>query len=96
MDRAPAAKQDRQLTPRPPAVSERNPDSGRRKRNEKNLALVRLAQHSATKQWVRAMEWLTVEEARASGYSWTEIGNELGITRQAAQQRYGAPRRARG
>ena len=27
---------------------------------------------------------------RGSGYSWTEIGSRLGITRQAAQQRWGA------
>jgi hypothetical protein len=27
---------------------------------------------------------------RQRGYSWTEIGNRLGITRQAAQQRWGA------
>ena len=26
---------------------------------------------------------------RAFGYSWTEIGSRLGITRQAAQQRWG-------
>jgi len=27
---------------------------------------------------------------RAFGYSWTEIGTRLGVTRQAAQQRWGA------
>jgi hypothetical protein len=27
---------------------------------------------------------------RARGYSWADIGNRLGITRQAAQQRWGA------
>lgn len=26
---------------------------------------------------------------QAAGYSWTDIGRTLGITRQAAQQRYG-------
>lgn len=31
----------------------------------------------------------TVEVARANGYSWAEIGNALGVTRSAAQQRYG-------
>ena len=29
---------------------------------------------------------------RAFGYSWAEIGSRLGITRQAAQQRWGGPR----
>ncbi len=28
---------------------------------------------------------------RAFGYSWAEIGTRLGITRQAAQQRWGSP-----
>jgi hypothetical protein len=28
---------------------------------------------------------------RAVGYSWAEIGSRLGITRQAAQQRWGRP-----
>lgn len=27
------------------------------------------------------------------GFSWTEIGNELGISRQAARQMYGRPER---
>ena len=30
-----------------------------------------------------------VKGLRASGYSWDEIGSRLGITRQAAQQRWG-------
>ena len=30
-----------------------------------------------------------VVEARASGYPWSEIGAALGMTKQAAQQRYG-------
>jgi hypothetical protein len=29
-----------------------------------------------------------VEQARAEGYSWSDIGTHLGMTRQAAQQRY--------
>ncbi len=31
-----------------------------------------------------------VKGLRACGYSWTEIGSRLGITRQAAQQRWGS------
>jgi hypothetical protein len=32
-----------------------------------------------------------VKGLRAHGYSWAEIGSRLGISRQAAQQRWGAP-----
>lgn len=32
-----------------------------------------------------------VNGLRAAGYSWAEIGARLGITRQAAQQRWGRP-----
>jgi hypothetical protein len=32
-----------------------------------------------------------VKGLRESGYSWAEIGARLGITRQAAQQRWGRP-----
>ena len=31
----------------------------------------------------------TVKGLRACGYSWAEIGSRLGVTRQAAQQRWG-------
>jgi biotin operon repressor len=31
-----------------------------------------------------------VKGLRSCGYSWAEIGARLGITRQAAQQRWGA------
>jgi hypothetical protein len=31
-----------------------------------------------------------VKGLHARGYSWAEIGSRLGVTRQAAQQRWGA------
>ena len=31
-----------------------------------------------------------IKGLRACGYSWAEIGSRLGISRQAAQQRWGA------
>ena len=31
-----------------------------------------------------------VKDLRAHGYSWAEIGAQLGISRQAAQQRWGS------
>jgi hypothetical protein len=33
---------------------------------------------------------LAVEDSRAAGASWTEIGEALGISRQAARQRFGS------
>jgi hypothetical protein len=33
---------------------------------------------------------LLVKHARAAGHSWGEIGAALGISKQAAQQKYGA------
>jgi len=36
-----------------------------------------------------------VEAARRAGLSWKQIGGELGISAQAAQQRYGGPIGAR-
>ena len=33
---------------------------------------------------------VAISHARNSGASWAEIGNILGISKQAAQQRYGA------
>jgi hypothetical protein len=37
-----------------------------------------------------------VHGLRATGYSWAEIGSRLGVTRQAAQQRWGRPGSAAG
>jgi hypothetical protein len=37
-----------------------------------------------------------VEEARAEGATWAQIGGPLGVTKQAAQQRHGAARTERG
>lgn len=35
--------------------------------------------------------WDAVQEARRQGASWTEVGQALGVTRSAAQQRFGKP-----
>jgi hypothetical protein len=34
-----------------------------------------------------------VEEARRAGCSWTEIGQRIGVSKQAARERFGDPRR---
>jgi DNA-directed RNA polymerase specialized sigma24 family protein len=38
---------------------------------------------------VDALMYQAVTACRAEGYSWTEIANRLGVSKQAAQQRYG-------
>ncbi|HEY7487574.1 MAG TPA: hypothetical protein VH912_24175 [Streptosporangiaceae bacterium] len=44
-----------------------------------------LAAQDETEQLMRE----AVARCRADGYSWADIGARLGITRQAAQQRFG-------
>lgn len=53
------------------------------------LVLVRRASEAATTS--RALLDQSVTAARAKGCSWAAIGAELGMSRQAAQQRFGAP-----
>ncbi len=36
-----------------------------------------------------------VDRLRWTGYSWADVGAAMGVTRQAAQQRWGTPREAR-
>ncbi|ANJ26671.1 hypothetical protein [Agromyces aureus] len=45
---------------------------------------------------VRGILQRSVEAARAGGASWSVIGAELGMTRQAAQQRFGSVEAPRG
>lgn len=48
-----------------------------------------LASLELIRDQVDLFERITVREARANGSSWAEIGAALGVTRQAAQQRFG-------
>ncbi|UKJ64089.1 helix-turn-helix domain-containing protein [Cellulosimicrobium cellulans] len=41
------------------------------------------------------LEALQVERARTLGWSWQEIADRLGVSRQAVHKKYGAPRTTR-
>ena len=47
-----------------------------------------LAQISAAREELACMERNSVDRARRSGLSWSQIGDALGTTKQAVQQRY--------
>ncbi len=40
---------------------------------------------------IDAAEFDAVRHARQTGWTWTDIGEAMGTTRQAAQQRFGIP-----
>ncbi|WP_157391699.1 hypothetical protein [Nocardia terrae] len=64
------------------AIERAHPDS----RLDRLAAGVILAAH-----WLRVADQLLgcfVDQARRAGMSWTEIGMRLGVSRQAAQQRF--------
>lgn len=51
---------------------------------------VRAAASTRFRAGLRAFEPELARACRAGGNSWAQIGKALGITRQAAQQRYGS------
>lgn len=53
------------------------------------LSLVRRS--AAAEQAVKKILSQAVSAARAAGHSWAAIGHELGLSRQAVQQRFGSP-----
>jgi hypothetical protein len=57
----------------------------RRAGNDIDALPMLLAAQDETEQLMRE----AVARCRADGYSWADIGARLGITRQAAQQRFG-------
>lgn len=44
---------------------------------------------------VHRLEFHVIRLMREAGVTWEAIGDEFGITRQAARQRFGAPRKRR-
>ncbi len=53
-----------------------------------NLCLAKLTAGEAVVSSVRAQQTRAVLDARALGVTWEQIGTALGITKQAAQQRF--------
>lgn len=43
----------------------------------------------ALADWIELRQKMVVSDARAAGKTWQQIADALGITRQAAQKRYG-------
>jgi DNA-directed RNA polymerase specialized sigma24 family protein len=73
---------------------EDNPDAAVRVDNTEDLAELANAADQVQRVVAKlrrreARVRLLVTMARAHGRSWTEIGRSLGVSRQAAQQRYG-------
>ena len=60
---------------------------------EDRLEVVRRA--AVAERAVKDLLAQSVSAARGSGHSWAAIGAELGLSRQAVQQRFGASRRPR-
>ncbi len=52
-------------------------------------ALVALDELAYTARVVDDLTFVLVDQARRNGESWSAIGTALGVTKQAAQQRYG-------
>ena len=51
-------------------------------------AAARLAAARAVREAAEALEQALVDESRAAGATWSEIGAAYGMTKQAAQQRF--------
>lgn len=57
--------------------------------NPRRRALLELMAADALVTGAESSRRWNVQEARDAGLSWTEVGDTLGVSKQAAQQRYG-------
>ena len=55
------------------------------------LPLLRIERARSLSDVVRRVNQALVDDARASGHTWQEIAGALGMTRQAAHERFAAP-----
>jgi hypothetical protein len=54
--------------------------------------LTRLSLLAALAKLTSSIQRVSVTEARTGGHPWTAIGGQIGVTKQAAAKRFGAPR----
>lgn len=52
--------------------------------------LARLSQLEEMRHYIEATERAYVIKARAEGLSWSDIGGQFGMSKQAAQKKFGA------
>jgi DNA-directed RNA polymerase specialized sigma24 family protein len=57
---------------------------------------VGLAAVAALRALLESLEELQVENARGQGWSWRQIADALGVTKQAVHKKHGAARLLRG
>lgn len=56
---------------------------------EDDVPTARIRRATLARAEVAELEAAAVREARSAGASWSEIGDALGVTKQAAQMRFG-------
>jgi len=55
-----------------------------------------LGEIGAVRERVDQLEWAVVDFMRSCGVTWEDVGDALGISRQAARSRFSKPKRRRG
>lgn len=75
------------------AVAESSPELSRRLGEGEDVYAGILAVAAEAHEETRAILQASVDSARRAGYSWGDVGRVLGVSKQAAQQRFGRPPR---
>ncbi len=75
--------------PQPAAIVERRLDQAWRALERQLNPLAALGAARTLRTSLQAYEHALVDEARARGHTWQEIGDTLGVRRQSAHERFG-------